>query len=91
MPSKTEKATIHYNDIGDYFSREEKLIIIKKFHSITNPQMTWELLEPNQHGDWINKRNDFYSTLIPMAPEKKFDVKSQSFFNTYLSRENDLM
>jgi predicted helicase len=26
---KTEKATIHYHDIGDYLDREEKLKIIK--------------------------------------------------------------
>lgn len=79
-PAET-KATIHYHDIGDYLSREEKLKIVNNFHSVDN--MKWKTLKPNEHGDWLNQRNDVFETYIPMAPEKKFDVESQSFFNTY--------
>lgn len=75
------KAKIYYHDIGDYLSREEKLKIIKDFKSMSN--LPLKVLKPNEHGDWINKRNDAFETFIPMAPEKKFDMKSQSFFNTY--------
>ncbi len=78
-----EKAIIHYHDIGDYLSQQEKLTIISKFSSVANPEMKWKTLKPNEHGDWINKRNDVFDTFIPMAPDKKFDMKSQSFFNTY--------
>ena len=81
--SKADKATIHYHDIGDYLSREEKLAIIKKFKSVGNKQMTWKTLQPNEHGDWLKQRNEIFDTFIPMAPEKKFDTKSQSFFTTY--------
>ena len=80
---KTAKTTIHYHDIGDYLSREEKLNIIGKFRTVVNPVMQWKTLEPNAEGDWLNQRNDVFDTFIPMAPEKKFDVRSQSFFNTY--------
>jgi predicted helicase len=45
--------------------------------------MTWKTLEPNAEGDWLNQRNDVFDTFIPMAPEKKFDTKSESFFVTY--------
>ena len=72
------KATIHYHDIGDYLSREAKLAIIKKNHSIAN--MQWQTLTPNEHGDWLNQRNDAFSTFIPLEPEKKFDAKAKSFF-----------
>lgn len=75
------KAKIYYHDIGDYLGREEKLAIIKKFGSMAN--IPWKTLQPNEHGDWLNQRNDVFDTYIPMAPEKKFDVKSQSFFTTY--------
>lgn len=78
--AKTDKATIHYHDIGNYLSREDKLAIISKFKSIANTEMKWKALKPNEHGDWLNQRNDVFDTFIPMAPEKKFDAKSQSFF-----------
>src|SRR5690606_32333642 len=81
--TKTEKSIIHYHDIGDYLSREEKLAKIAKFKTVANAAMTWKTLEPNAEGDWLNQRNDVFDTFIPMAPEKKFDAKSESFFSTY--------
>jgi predicted helicase len=83
-PNATNKqATIYYHDIGDYLSREEKLAKIAKFKTVANAAMTWKTLEPNAEGDWLNQRNDVFDTFIPMAPEKKFDTKSESFFSTY--------
>jgi predicted helicase len=81
--SKAKKASIHYHDIGDYLSREEKLDTISKFSSIANHEMKWVRLQPNEYGDWLNQRNDLFDTLLPLAPEKKFDLKTQSFFNTF--------
>ncbi|GHU35954.1 hypothetical protein FACS1894172_18350 [Spirochaetia bacterium] len=78
--STAEKAVIHYRDIGDYLTREQKLETVKNFTSIAN--ITWTTLTPNEHGDWIAQRNDIFSTLIPLAPEKKFDTNTQSFFST---------
>ena len=74
------KATIHYVDIGDYLNREEKLAIISKYRSVGNPEMPWQILQPNEHADWLNQRNDLFETFIPIASEKKFDLKTQSFF-----------
>jgi len=78
--SKAEKATIHYHDIGDYLKTEEKLKIVKDFTSFANPAMPFTTLQPNAEGDWISLRNTSFENYIPLAPEKKFDVKSQSFF-----------
>lgn len=75
------KAKIYYHDIGDYLSREEKLSMVKKFGSIVNVPM--QELTPNEHGDWIAMRNESFDTFILMAPEKKFDLKTQTIFNTY--------
>ena len=77
------RATIYYHDIGDYLSREEKLKIVHNFKSICSPKLNWTILQPNEHGDWINPRNEGFSELIPLAPEKKFDTKTQSAFNTF--------
>ncbi|MBQ9693841.1 MAG: helicase, partial [Kiritimatiellae bacterium] len=76
-------ATIHYRDIGDYKDRKEKLHTLDVEHSFFNP--TWEgtLLTPNAHGDWINQRNDTFSSYIPIEPEKKFDTQTKSFFVTF--------
>lgn len=75
-----KKAKIYYHDIGDYLSREDKLRIIKSFNSIANPATDWKMLEPNEHGDWINHRNEAFSSFTPIEPEKKFNIKSHSFF-----------
>jgi predicted helicase len=83
LKAQATKASIFYHDIGDYLSREEKLNILKNFRTIYNPDIEWQQLTPNENGDWINQRNDVFSTLISLAPEKKFDTKAQSFFTTY--------
>lgn len=80
---KIDKASIFYHDVGDYLSREEKLVMIQNFGAVSTSEIKWRILKPNEHGDWINQRNDEFDAFIPMAPEKKFDVKSQSFFSTY--------
>ncbi|MDA0779490.1 MAG: DEAD/DEAH box helicase family protein, partial [Bacteroidetes bacterium] len=78
--NKREKAEIHYHDIGDYLSRDEKLTIIEKFGRLSNPEMNWKVLNPNEEGDWINQRNKTFDTLIPLSPDKKFNSVSNSFF-----------
>ena len=77
------KATIYYRDIGDYLSREEKLALVRKYGSFANPNMQWQVLQPNEHGDWVTYRNDVFETFTPMAPQNKFDATAKSFFSTY--------
>ena len=78
--ANTEKAKIYYHDIGDYLNREEKLKIIHNFSTFANPKLELKTLQPNEHGDWLNQRNDAFSSFIPLEPEKKFDVKTKSIF-----------
>ena len=75
------KGVIHYHDIGDYLSREEKLKIVEDFGDIDG--IEWQTLTPDKHGDWLNKRNSEFDDYIPLAPEKKFDYLSKSFFMVY--------
>ena len=72
---------IHYYDIGDYLSREQKLNIIKDKANIEN--IEWIKIVPDEHNDWINKKNAQFDKFIPIEPEKKYDEKSKSYFNTY--------
>lgn len=79
--AKQGKATIHYHDIGDYLTREQKLKIVRDFRSISN--IEWQTIEPNEKNDWINMRDGSFDTLIPLFPDKKFSLKEKSFFSTY--------
>ncbi len=74
----SHKAVIKYYDIGDYLTREQKLKIIQETESISHLEMT--VLHPNEHGDWINQRNESFGKWTPIEPEKKFDEKSKSWF-----------
>ena len=77
-------AAIHYRDIGDYKTREEKLHDLIMYRSFLSKE--WldgaQTLSPDAHGDWINQRNDAFSTYIPLEPTKKFDTHTQSVFVT---------
>ncbi|MTI96806.1 MAG: helicase [Firmicutes bacterium] len=81
---RSKKTRIYYHDIGDYLGREEKLAIINKFQSLTNPEMKWEKIEPNVQGDWLNQRDDIFETFIPIGTKK--DKLAKSFFNAVYSR-----
>ena len=68
--SKIGKCAIHYHDIGDYLTREEKIAEIKSLQSIKNTE--WEIIEPNEDHDWLQQRNpqiklDYYKHCIPMG------------------------
>lgn len=77
---QTDKAEIFYYDIGDYLKREEKLEIVSKFGSIGAEEMQWQKLQPNEHGDWINQRNNLFDTFMALEDSKSksaiFNLKS---------------
>ncbi len=69
--AKSEKAKIYYHDIGDYLNREEKLAIIQKFGNVVQTKMPWQQLQPNEHGDWLNQRNDSFDSFLPIIENDK--------------------
>ena len=75
---------IHYYDIGEYLSREQKLSIIKKFGNIEN--IKWTKIIPNEKNDWINKRNDNFKKGIPLfqdtTRENVFYINSNGIFTS---------
>ena len=68
-PIKKVKTKINYHDIGDYLTREQKLKLVKDFHSID--KVDWKEILPNDKHDWINLRDDQYDSLIPLIGEIK--------------------
>ncbi|AFS53887.1 DEAD/DEAH box helicase [Leptospirillum ferriphilum] len=75
-PQKKGTCAIHYHDIGDYLSREEKLSRLAEFGSIAN--VPWERITPNEHHDWINVRSEDFGSLVPLndAPNAIFSMRS---------------
>lgn len=82
-PNHIGKTSIYYHDIGDYLKREEKLKMLKDFKSIDTNKFEWNVLDPDDSGDWINHRNNIFDDLIAIEPDKKFNDKAKSVFNTY--------
>ena len=63
-PGHVGPATLHYRDIGDYLTREQKLTIID---ADTVASIPWETISPNQKGDWINQRTDVFDAYRPLT------------------------
>ena len=71
--SKMGKCTIHYHDIGNYLSREQKLEKIREMKSIVDTE--WTELVPNEDHDWLNQRDpqvkkDYLTKCMPMGIRK---------------------
>ena len=79
--NKKNDKFIHYYDIGDYLTREQKLEIISRLKDISN--IKWIRIIPDENNDWINKKNVQFNKFVPIEPEKKYDEKSKSYFTTY--------
>lgn len=74
------KATIYYHDIGDYLTKDKKLALVRKFKSVDSKALKWQVIHPNEKGDWLNQRDGSFDEFIEMTPEKKFKTSSQSWF-----------
>ncbi|MEU8003225.1 type ISP restriction/modification enzyme [Catellatospora sp. NPDC049111] len=70
-----EGTKIRYRDIGDYLTREQKLDIVAK-SSIE--AVDWQVVEPNEAGDWINQRNTDFASFTPVSKKSEQD-KHQIF------------
>ncbi|MFT5325233.1 MAG: putative helicase [Planctomycetaceae bacterium] len=78
--ARRTSCALHYFDIGDYKSREEKLQIIQQRGSIRD--IDWVRIEPNAEGDWIHQRNPAVQEFAPIG-EKKGAGKIPPIFTLY--------
>ncbi|WP_186010708.1 DEAD/DEAH box helicase [Burkholderia gladioli] len=76
---------IYFHDIGDYLSREQKLEKISAFASIRGIAEVggWQVIEPDQHGDWLDQRDDSFGEYIPMGD--KDGKENSTLFASYSS------
>ena len=79
-----KKHEIHYSDIGDYLSREQKLKIVGDAGSIPGLK-GWEPIEPDGNHDWLDQRNDAFTEYTPMGSKeaKSGKGKENTIFRMY--------
>ena len=73
-------AQIFYRDIGDYLTRDEKLERINATPDVLSGG--FEVIVPNDKGDWINRRGDTFDNFIALG-DKKYPDGEQTFFVGY--------
>ena len=74
-PAHQGECQIHYKDIGDYLSREEKLQIIEENGSIVGIS-DWQLITPDKHNDWLEQRDQAYQAYLPLGSKGGKSKKS---------------
>ena len=70
--SKGSPCQLHYHDIGDYLARDEKLSIIDNISSLN--EISWQHLQPNTEGDWINQRDPAFDNFMPLTVKDKTEA-----------------
>ena len=75
-PNAEKHGQIYFHDIGDYLSREEKLDRIAEFKSLKGITTAngWATIIPDEHGDWLNQRDDSFNEHIKIGDKKSKDV-----------------
>ena len=82
-PKATKHGQVHFCDIGDYLTREQKLEKVVEFGSIKGitDANEWKLITPNEHNDWIGQRDNTFEKFISVGDKK--DANAVTIFSTY--------
>jgi predicted helicase len=72
---------LHYRDIGDYLTREDKLRILT---AQDLESVLWEEISPNADGDWINQRDGRFAEYQAIG-EKDKALAARAIFEVHSS------
>ena len=78
---KQDKSIIYYREVDDYLTREQKLEAITKQKSVIIKGFVQKILQPNEAGDWLNKRSNLFGNYILLQPDENFKKGNRSMFN----------
>lgn len=83
--NKKEKCNVYYYDIGDDLSTQRKLEQLRDFGSISGieNESLFKLVDLNDHGDWIGRRDDSFERYLPIGAKK--DPNENPIFSVYSS------
>ena len=74
---------IHYRDIGDYLTREQKLEALRETVSIKGFS-DWQIITPDAHHDWIGQRSEAFALFYPLGTTEAKALKvDNAIFRLY--------
>lgn len=73
-PQAGEHGRIHFHDIGDYLSREEKLEKIACYASVAGIEV-WKAIDPDEHGDWLRQRDSGFEKFLVLGDKRGGEAK----------------
>lgn len=79
--SRKRPARIHYAEVADYLTAQEKLNVLKDEVSINSTD--FETITPNEHGDWLNQRDEKYLTYQPIGKPTRDKGDIDAIFHQY--------
>lgn len=79
-PAAQAQGQIYFHDIGDYLSREEKLLKIGGYASTAGIEH-WQKIIPDEHGDWLKQRDNSFGQFIVLGD--KDDKGALTLFDNY--------
>ncbi|MDX2052703.1 MAG: type ISP restriction/modification enzyme [Polyangiaceae bacterium] len=82
-PNAKESGRIHFLDVGQYLTREDKLAAVASFGSIAGiaAEEGWSRITPDAHGDWLKQRDEGLSQYLPVGIKDKGDASPRIFNN----------
>ena len=78
-----EGCKIHYRDIGDYLTRDQKLEALREAVSVEGFN-DWQSITPDRHHDWIGQRNEMFDQFYLLGSEgTKNNKQDDAIFKLY--------
>lgn len=72
-PAVKDRGRIHYRDVGEYLTREQKLEAVSTFNSVAGISSAngWTRITPDAHGDWLKQRNEGFSRYFVLGDKSE--------------------
>jgi predicted helicase len=80
-PSRSGTPRIHYTDVGDYLSREDKLARVATAARVAELESV--AITPNAHGDWLSHRRSDFAEFNPLGAKHGEDSDGLTLFDLY--------
>ncbi|WP_254493106.1 type ISP restriction/modification enzyme [Bartonella sp. B1099] len=91
-PNVSGDCKIYYHDIGNNLTTKEKLTALEYLGSIdgvTRSKQGWQIITPDEYGDWINQRDDSFKTFLALGDKKGHSKKLFAIFSRGIMTSRD--
>ncbi|WP_375702843.1 MULTISPECIES: DEAD/DEAH box helicase [unclassified Bartonella] len=90
-PDAQQHGKIYFRDIGDYLTAKEKLRELQRLGSISGitREHSWQMITPDEHGDWLNQRNNDFEKFLALGDKKGSDKRLFENFSGGIQTSRD--